>query len=62
MKKLELNMEQLKKSFDGYHFVKMDNASAPAAGVVTAKDQHVIYVYEKTQHLYNLKVMLMLFM
>ena len=35
------------KSFDGYHFVKMDNASAPAAGVVTAKDQHVIYVYEK---------------
>lgn len=35
------------KTFDGYHFVKMDNASAPAAGVVTAKDQHVIYVYEK---------------
>ncbi|WP_340852709.1 MucBP domain-containing protein, partial [Ligilactobacillus salivarius] len=35
------------KSFEGYHFVKMDNASAPAAGVVTAKDQHVIYVYEK---------------
>ena len=35
------------KPFDGYHFVKMDNASAPAAGVVTAKDQHVIYVYEK---------------
>ena len=35
------------KTFDGYHFVRMDNASAPAAGVVTAKDQHVIYVYEK---------------
>ena len=35
------------KTFDGYHFVKMDVKSAPAAGVVTAKDQHVIYVYEK---------------
>ena len=35
------------KTFDGYHFVKMDVKSAPATGVVTAKDQHVIYVYEK---------------
>src|SRR5699024_5623017 len=35
------------KKFDGYHFVKMDVKSAPATGVVTAKDQHVIYVYEK---------------
>src|SRR5699024_1728892 len=35
------------KKFDGYHFVKMDDKSAPQTGVVTAKDQHVIYVYEK---------------
>ena len=35
------------KSFKGYHFLKIDGKSAPATGVVTAKDQHVIYVYEK---------------
>lgn len=35
------------KSFDGYEFVKMDDASAPANGSVTEADQHVIYVYKK---------------
>ena len=35
------------KSFQGYHFVKLSDDSAPADGTVTAAKQHVIYLYEK---------------
>ena len=35
------------KTFDGYHFVGMDQSSAAATGKVTNGVQHVIYVYEK---------------
>ncbi|MDE7522651.1 MucBP domain-containing protein [Ligilactobacillus salivarius] len=36
-----------KKSFVGYHFVRMDETSDPATGVVAKGTKHVIYVYEK---------------
>ena len=36
-----------KKSFVGYHFVRMDKTSDPATGVVAKGTKHVIYVYEK---------------
>ena len=37
------------KTFEGYEFVKMDDNSAPANGEVKKGDQHVTYVYKKTE-------------
>lgn len=37
------------KVFDGYEFLRMDGASAPADGVVTEGEKHVIYVYTVTK-------------
>ena len=38
-----------KKSFVGYHFVRMDKTSDAANGKVTEGDKHVVYVYEKDE-------------
>ena len=35
------------KSFDGYHFVRMGEFSAEAAGQVEAGTKHVVYIYAK---------------
>ena len=41
------NYETSKKSFDGYHFVRMGEFSADATGQVAEGTKHVVYVYAK---------------
>ncbi|WP_301009513.1 MucBP domain-containing protein, partial [Ligilactobacillus agilis] len=41
------NYETTKKSFDGYHFVRMGEFSADASGQVEEGTKHVVYVYAK---------------
>nr|WP_286028342.1 MucBP domain-containing protein [Ligilactobacillus agilis] len=41
------NYETTQKTFDGYHFVRMGEFSAEAAGKVEEGTKHVVYVYAK---------------
>ena len=43
----ETPYETDEKAFDGYHFVGMNDGSAPASGVIQKGELYVIYVYEK---------------
>ena len=46
---MEQNIQQNKKTFDGYEFVEMAKDSATVNGEVKKGDQHVTYVYKKKE-------------